>query len=244
MKTGTLIVIATLLALSGTAVLAQCPPPCPPKTECPPPCTPAQASPPTCPQVSVCPPPCPQPCCPPARLCPPPPQCPCPDAKPGAIGAGPCEALADLQCQDFDRTYMQKMYQLNTAIISLTTEGIQRAVDRGLRDLSGEIRTRRTRENMKIAEYHVMMSQTAIPVNFQQIQTLIDSLQEPLSTCFDIAYAKTLMSLLQQAREANILAAQRSTIDDLRNTAARAASSESDEISRLQRWLQRRAPVT
>ena len=46
---------------------------------------------------------------------------------------------------------IQRMYEQNTAVIAVATQGIQRATDKNLRDISGEIRTKRTSENIKLS---------------------------------------------------------------------------------------------
>jgi len=195
-----------LFAFAGTAVMAQCPP-----------------SPEPCPQV--CAPVCPDPCCPETALGPAVPQCPCPQATPGALGAGPAPGLLDLECADFDKAYVERMYEQNTAVIALTTQGIQRSTSKNLRDISGEIRTQLTSENVKLDNWYEEMGCGAIPVHYVRAQTVVDSVREPRLGCFDVAYAKQLIGLLQQSKSAHELAMQMSTIPQVR------------WICRLERWV-------
>ena len=236
MRTATVVTMVLLLAFAGTAVMAQCPPePCPKPAVCPPPCP----KPEPCPKVVVCPEPCPE-----TQLCPPEAQCPCPEAKPGALGAGPGPALLDLKCEAFDKGYAQKMYEQNTAVIAVATQGIQRATDRNLRDISGEIRTKRTSENIKLAAWYGQMGFGTVPVNYQRVQTIVDSLAEPMGACFDVAYTKTLLGLLCQSKGANELAVERATIPDMHNQAGIAAGNTGNEIFRLERWLDQKGAAS
>ena len=161
-------------------------------------------------------------------MCPPPDQCPCPGATPGALGAGPGPGLLDLSCADFDKAYAQRMYEQNTAVIAVATQGIQRAKDKNLRDISGEIRTKRTSENIKLADWYAQMGYGVIPVDYARVQRIVDSLFEPTGRCFDIAYTETMLGLLCQSKGANELGIERATIPDMRNQAGIAARNTGD----------------
>lgn len=232
MKTATILAVAVLFALGATAALAQCPP----EPVCPAPVV-------TCPApapVVVCPP---EPVCPAVpRCCPtqmttPAAQCPCPQANPAAWGAGPAEGLCDLECQDFDKAYIEKMYNLNATIIALTTEGIQRTTDRNLRNISNEIRTTKTDENMQLANWYAQMGYGTIPVDFERTQAVIGSLNEPMGKCFDVAYAQTLSGLLKQSRDANGLVAGQGALDQLIRQANTSGQKDGNFVFRLDRWV-------
>ncbi len=246
------IALMTILvfAFAGTAVVAQCPTcpdpcvdPCP--KPCPDPC--AEPCPTPCPEPcpkpcpEPCPEPCPQvcpdPCCPETALCPPEPQCPCPQATPGALGAGPVPGLLDMECADFDKAYAERMYEQNTAVIALTTQGIQRSTSKNLRDISGEIRTQLTSEDEKLDKWYEQMGCGSIPLNYIRAQTIVDSVEEPRLACFDVAYAKQLIGLLRQSQCAHELAAQKATVPQIRDQAKFAAGYTSDWIFRLERWV-------
>ena len=258
MRTATVVAMVLLFAFAGTAVMAQCPAPCPKPcpAPCPKPCP--EACPKPCPKPAACPAPCPKPCpepcpapcptpvvcpepcpepCPQTQLCPAPEQCPCPKATPGALGAGPGPALLDLDCEAFDNAYAQRMYEQNTAVIAVATQGIQRATDRNLRDISGEIRTKRTSENIKLSMWYAQMGRGTIPVDYERVQKIVDSLFEPTGKCFDVAYTETMLGLLCQSKGGNELGTERSTIPDMQNQAGIAARNTGDEIFRLERWL-------
>lgn len=238
---------------------AQCPAPAP-KPVCPAQCpTPKPACPTACPApvASACgtclapaaprcgtcptacaPPPCPAACpCPQTPLNAPVAQCPCPQSTPAALGAGPCAFLGGLSCADFDKAYVQKIYEQNTVVIAVASVGIARGQDQNIKDISGEIRTERTKENIKLADWYASMGFGTIPVDYGRVQNIVDSLCAPMGACFDVAYAKTMIGLLQQSRDADALAMEKSTIPDMRAQAGLAVRYHDDEIFRLQRWV-------
>lgn len=243
MKTATILTVALLFALGATAAWAQCPPEpvCPaPVVTCPAPAPVCPPAGPVCPAPEpVCPAPvveCPPRCCP-TQMTTPTAQCPCPTANPAAWGAGPAGDLTGLECQDFDKAYIERMYNLNSTIIALTGEGIQRTTDRNLRDISGEIRTTKTEENIRLASWYSQMGYGTIPVNFERTQAVIGSLNEPMGACFDVAYAQTLSGLLKQSRDANGLAAGQGAFGELMAQANTAGSRDSNYVFRLDRWV-------
>lgn len=219
-----------------------CPPmgagPCAPK------CTVCPAAKPACP--APCPTACPAPCaptCPVTQLSELPAQCPCPCPTPGAIGAGPGPELSGLACADFDSAYSGKLYNQNSTVIALTGEGIQRASDRNLRDISGEIRTRLTSENLKLRDWHERMSCDTIQVDLMKAQAVIDSLKAPMGQCFDVAYAQTLIGLLEQSRAAHVMAAESSALPEMRQQAEFVTRYTDNWIFRLQRWVNEKGQV-
>jgi hypothetical protein len=236
-----------------------CQPPCPaPKAVCPAPCPgagPAPCAPKPCP-APVCPSaqmPCPIPCPAPAPVCPPKccptpmsapaAQCPCPGATPGALGAGPCGDLACLECADFDNSYTAKLYDQNNAVIAVTTQGIERSTDQNLRDISGEIRTQLTSENVKLRDWHERMGFGVIPVDYGKVQSIVDSLCAPMGKCFDVAYACQLIGLLEQSKAAHELVAERSGTPEIRQQAEFVIRYTCDWIFRLQRWVNEKGQV-
>ena len=213
MRSSSILIMALLFMLAATMAFAQ---PCP--TQCPV----------ACPEV------CPQ-ACPQVQLCPQ--QCPCPAINPAAIGAGPAPDLAGLSCGEFDKAYMQSMFNQNNSLIVLTTYGVQRVANETLRDISGEIQNNVTGENSYLAPIYAGMECGTIPVDFNRPPMIINSLSESTDRCFDIAYTQTLVGVLQQARDANALAVNRSTMPQMRDLARAAVAREDCEIMRLQRWL-------
>lgn len=166
-------------------------------------------------------------------------QSPCPEAKPGAIGAGPAPGLSDLKCADFDKAYVERVYAHNTVMIAVATLGIQRGCNKNIRDISGEIRTDRTSENEKLACWYAQMGYGTIPVDYGRVQSISDSLAEPQGDCFDTAYANTMVTLLKQANEAHSTVLGRTGIGELCAFAQFAARKTGDQAFRLERWLGR-----
>lgn len=164
-------------------------------------------------------------------------QCPCPGAKPGALGAGPACDLSTLSCADFDKEYTAKLYNQNSAVIALAAEGIQRATDRNLRDISGQIRTQLTSENVKLGDWHSQMGCGNIQIDYGRVQTVVDSIADPQGKCFDVAYAQTLIGLLEQSKAAHQLVLEKSGIPEMRQQAEFVTRYTCDWIFRLQRWV-------
>jgi hypothetical protein len=130
-----------------------------------------------------------------------------------------------------------KKYQQNTTIIAVATQGIQRATDKNLRDISGEIRTRLTSENNKLAAWYAGMGMGTIPVDYSKTQIVVNSLAAANGGCFDILYAQTLSGLLQQAKCADDIAAQKSALPEMKQQAEFMSGVNGDYIFRLNRWL-------
>lgn len=170
-------------------------------------------------------------------------QCPCPCPTPGAIGAGPGPELSGLACADFDKAYATKLYNQNGTVIALASEGIQRATDRNLRDISGEIRTQLTSENLKLRNWHERMGCDTVQVDLMKAQTVIDSLKAPMGQCFDVAYAQTLIGLLEQSRDAHVMAADTSALPEMQQQAEFVTRYTDNWIFRLQRWVNEKGQV-
>ena len=138
---------------------------------------------------------------------------------------------------------MEKTYQHNVAVIALATEGIQRGVDRNIRKISGEIRTKRTSENVKLQKWNEQMGCGNIPVDYSRVQSIVDSLKESMGKCFDVGYAQTMIAVLQQDVQSNELGMQRSTIPAIRNHARVSARNANNEVCRLQRWVDQKGSM-
>lgn len=138
---------------------------------------------------------------------------------------------------------MEKTYQHNVAEIALATEGIQRGVDRNIRDISGEIRTKRTSENLKLQKWYEQMGCGNIPVDYARAQCIVDSLDASMGKCFDVGYAQTMIAMLQQDVQANELGMQKATIPAIRNHARVSTKHACNEAFRLQRWVDRKGTV-
>ena len=170
-------------------------------------------------------------------------QCPCPSATPGALGAGPCACLSGLDCADFDNGYTGTLFGQNSDVIALTSLGIERSTDRNLRDISGEIRTQLTSENLKLRDWHERIGSGPAQVGYGRVQTIVDSLNEPMGKCFDVAYAQTLVGLLEQSKAAHELAAEKSGTPEIKQQAQFVVRYTCDWIFRLQRWINEKGQV-
>ncbi len=191
MRTAGMAFAVLVLALSGTAALAQ---------ECPP-------------VVSVAP------------------------SYPAVLGAGPAPALANLTGTDFDRAYIEQMYQLHTNITALTTQGIEQSTDKNLKDLSGKIRYEQTKQNEILATKYMDMGLGKIPVNYASVQPIVDSLINYTGNDYNTLYAKTLVGMLMQQRDASQLGVSRLSDPRLRDQAQIVANASQNEINVLQRWI-------
>lgn len=156
---------------------------------------------------------------------------------PALIGAGPAPELANLTGAEFDRAYIQKMYQLNTNMAALATIGIEQTTDKNLKDLSGKIRYEKTKQNEVYAMLYRDMGLGKIPVDYSKVQTIVDSLVNYTGTDFDVQYARVMTGLLTQTRDAAQLAMSRATNPRLRDQAQIEARAAQNEINALQRWI-------
>lgn len=201
-------------------------------------CPPMAAGPCAVPPVAQCP------CAAPvvaAAPCETPPPClqACPNAccsasVPGAIGAGPAPGLAALQCPDFDPAYASRIIQQNNVIIAVAEVGTQRATDRNLRNISGDVRQRLMGANDKIATKYGLCA--PLPTDDARAQAIIAGLCGE-GDCFDMAYAKTLSELVHQSGSADELAGTRAVTPTLHKQAQFMTGQESDWGFRLDRWV-------
>ena len=244
MRTLVITLLALLLVLTGTMAFAgnSCGT-CPSMNQIKPPCpsgvVPTQTMVvPSCPTAVVpsCPTPCPpvvQTSCLPA----------CPilsPSIPAALGAGPAVMLKDLCGDEFDRAYVTHMYQLNTDIAALATQGIGTSTDKGIRDLSGKIRTEQTNQNIKHASWAQGAGMGTIPVDYNHVQGVTTALSSQTMMPFNDAYANTMIGLLSQQREAAQLALEKSPCPEIRNQAGIVVRATTKEIDAFQRWLSER----
>lgn len=156
---------------------------------------------------------------------------------PALIGAGPAPELTNLTGAEFDRAYIQKMYQFNTNMAALATLGIEQTTDKNLKDLSGKIRYEKTKQNEVYAMTYRDMGLGKIPVDYSKVQTIVDSLMNYTGTDFDVQYARVMTGLLTQSRDAAQLAMSRATNPRLRDQANIEARAAQNEINALQRWI-------
>ena len=205
-------IMTILFFLAGTAVWAGCPGACP--APCPTPCP------------KPCPEPCPTPC---------PPKCPCPVAVPAGVGSGPAGVLAGLECPQFDPAYAQKMYEQNSVIIAVTEFGGQRATDKNLRNVSGEINRYMTSANGKLAGW--FGSCAPMGADCPRAQAIIAQLSNECGECFDVAYAKTLSTLLKQSNCAEELGNVKSVTEPMKQQAGFLAKKDANWTFRLDRWV-------
>lgn len=122
-------------------------------------------------------------------------------------------------------------------IIAVATEGIQRAQSKNLRDISGEIRTRLTSANDKLASWYMGMVGCTIPVDYSRAQVIANTLAAARGDCFDMLYAQTLSGLLQQSKDADDIAAAQSALPEMRQQAQFMSGVNGDWIFRVNRWL-------
>lgn len=220
MRPVTMLMLALVFALAGTAALANDCNVCGGTNTCVPACAPACAA--------TCPPPCPAPePCPP--VCPP---------IPAAVGAGPVPAFSNVACpEDFDKAFVQSMYQHHQDIIALATLGIQQACSSELRDLSRKIRQERTDMNIKLVKFGRMMGECSFNVACNTCIT--DQVSTLVGQDFDVRYAVLMVGLLMQSQEAAQAGMNQSCIADLRNQSRIEYRASANEIAALQNWLSR-----
>jgi uncharacterized protein (DUF305 family) len=184
----------------------------------------------TCPSSA---PPCPPATCPPCIS-----GCPvAPQAVAAALGAGPAADLQNLCGGDFDRCYIQSMYQLHATIIAFTTQGIEQTNDRNLRDLSIRIRDEQYKANEKLAAWARQCGICPLPVDYCKIQAVVNTLP-PCGDCnYNSEYARTLSMLLSQQRDADQLAIAQSPTKQIRNMATTTVATTQREINSLLKWI-------
>lgn len=158
-------------------------------------------------------------------------------AVPAGIGKGPLPALNSAPASTFDRTYIEQMYQLHNNISALATQGIEQSTDKDLKDLSGKIRYEQTKQNEKLASWHMQMGYGRIPVDYNRIGSVVNTLSNYNSANFNAGYAQAMIDLLQQARQSAQLAMTKASMPELRDQAKIVADSSASEINALQRWL-------
>lgn len=193
---------------------------------------------------------CPQPCpvvtqapCPAPQECPQvcPPVCPCPAAVPAAIGAGPAADLQGVVCPNFDPAYAAEMYQQNATIIAVTAYGMQRAHDKNLRDISGEINGYLTSADTKLQGWYGATACAQLTIDCTRAEAIIAELCNQPDECFDAVYARTLSELLRQSDAAETLAASQTLQPDMRAQAQFLSEKESNWTMRLDRWVSEHA---
>lgn len=222
-----MILAVMALGLVGTSALAECPTtvqePCPTVIE---PCPAVTQS--VCPSVTQQP--CPQPyACPPVM------------SLPACVGAGPAPALVCLCGPDFDRAYITKVYQLSGTVATLSEQGVQQANDPGLRRLSAKIHRGRMDQN---AVHARLAADFGCPVTLDcsPAQAIQASLACYCGTDFDVQYARAMIALMTQERDAAQIAVTRSTVPRVRDQAGIEARTAQNEIDALERWLSTRCP--
>lgn len=159
------------------------------------------------------------------------------------MGAGPVPCLCDKECQDFDKAFVEAVYAHNVAVIALATEGIQRGQSKNIRDISGEIRTKRTSENIKLANWYSQMGCGNIANNYDRAEQVVASLCDATGSCFDANYAMQMTAMLQQSVAANQMGIDKATFCALRDHARVSYRNACNEAFRLQRWTDQRGQV-
>lgn len=165
-------------------------------------------------------------------------------AERAGVGAGPAPCLQNFAGPDFDRAYIQLMYQLHTTITALATQGIQQAGNGQLRDLSGKIRYEQTKQSEKLSLFYKNLGYGAMPACYAGSQNTLNNLIGLRGRLFDLQYAKTMAALLQQQMEAAALGLCRITNQEVRHQAEMVANSSQVEVLALQRWVSINASPT
>ncbi|MCX6345258.1 MAG: DUF305 domain-containing protein [Armatimonadetes bacterium] len=181
---------------------------------------------PTCPTGT-----CGQPC-PPAMVIPP--SC----AILGGLGGGPL-AILESTCAgpEFDRLYIENMFQIHTDITALTTQGIEQTTDKGLRNLSGKIRTEQSDQNTKLAMWYRDMGLGRVKVDYCKSGTIINCLTNLCGAGFDPVYAQTLSDALKTLRDSALVSAPKLSRSDMKHQAELVARTAQNEIDILQKWI-------
>lgn len=179
-----------------------------------------------------------------AQQCPPPSTVPqpnvgasTPSTAPAGIGAGPATDLTGLTGTAFDQAYIKNMYQLHSTISAFTTQGIEQSTSEDLKGLSGHIRYEQTKQNEKLAYWYQQMGLGRIPVDYNKVDATVATLPMSAGPQFNVSYARTLISLLEQQKQAAQLAIAKATLPGLRDQARLVSDAATNEINALQAWL-------
>jgi uncharacterized protein (DUF305 family) len=130
------------------------------------------------------------------------------------------------------------MFQQHSDIEALASQGIAKASDGWLRDISGKIRYEQTKMNEKLVGWYPAFNcEGALGVNYQRPQTILDNLQCLTGCEFDVQYARTMVGLLEQSKCAADLAIEKATRPQLRDQARIVSRSAYNEINALNGWL-------
>jgi|GEM_PF-1064048 len=233
MRPVTMLTLVMVLALSGTAALAQsecAPAPAQPTATCQP-----------CPPVATCQP---APTCAPVATCQPAPTsqavCPQPCPIPAQFGCGPLPKITNLVCAtDFDKAYIPAMYQHNMDIIAVASVGAEMAPSDDITDLAIKIRNERIQQNQKLALFARQAGYGALPVDYNEVAMYRNQLMGVAGMDFSARWATLMVGLLQQSQQSAQLAATRATLPQLRDQGNINARACANEIDALQRWLAR-----
>ncbi len=163
----------------------------------------------------------------------------CPLAsQPALVGAGPAPELAAVAPPAFDQAYMARIYQQHADIAALASFAQGRLVDPSLQQFSAKIVRERNDLNSKIAQWYPRYTgQPMPPVSTARVQQIEDALTNCAAPDFDRQYARTMISLMMQSRDAANLARQRLTNPVVKNQAAIVARVNQNEMAAFQRWL-------
>ncbi|MCE5313469.1 MAG: hypothetical protein ABFD49_05600 [Armatimonadota bacterium] len=183
--------------------------------------------------AQCCPPAATEPCCPSSLS-----SCmPASQAVSAALGAGPAVDLQKLCGADFDKAYLQSMYQLHATIGAFVTQGIEQTSDKSLRDLSVKIRDEQTKWNENLAAWARACNDCPLPVDYSKVQAIVNTLPKCNDCNFNAEYARTLSMLLSQQRDADQLAIANSSIKQLQTAAAASVTSTQKQINSLLKWI-------
>jgi predicted outer membrane protein len=156
----------------------------------------------------------------------------------GGLGGGPL-AILESTCAgpDFDRLYIENMYQVQTDISALTTQGIEQTTDKGLRNLSVKIRNEQSDQNTKLAMWYRDMGLGRIKVDYCKSANIINCLTNVCGVGFDPVYAQTLSDTLKSLRASALVSAPKLSRDDMKRQAELVAKTAQNEINVLQKWI-------
>ena len=130
------------------------------------------------------------------------------------------------------------MYAQNSVILTVTEYGMQRANDRNLRNISGEIYDYVGSANTKLNTWYGQMACVEATPDCARAQMIINELAATPDSCFDAVYAKTLSELLRQSNTANTMGATQTVTPQMREQAQFLAEKEENWAFRLDRWVE------
>lgn len=157
---------------------------------------------------------------------------------PCGVGPGPAGALAGLTCASFDQEYMRQMFQLNHDISEVAVWGTTRLNDPNLTDFAKKIYRERGDMNADLSTIYAPCGCGKLAANNEHARVLEARLASVCGITVENAWVITMKALLDQSKQAGILAEARATTQALRGTADNTVPVSDNEIGALARWQQ------